>query len=471
MQIASIAAGGQGVTRYNGIPIFVDRAVPGDFVELEIYDLRKDFAHAKITELISGSEMRQAPPCKLFKLCGGCQWQHINYQAQLELKKDILCQVLSRIGGLPAELVLAPLASESALHYRNKVQYPVASPRNSSRILAGYYKEGSHELVNIKHCPVQPEPLDAIIESAKSLAEKAGLSAYDEKSHSGLIRHFLVRYSFSEKHALFTLVLNEKQETLVDELKERLEGFASGLIAKHPELQGVSLNFNSAKGNKILGEKTENIAGKNYIVEKLASKHEHAPLSLKNGVSFILSPESFFQVNSQQAAMLMDLVFDAVYKYRQSTGKDSLPLLIDAFAGVGSIAFWVSSLAQKVIAIEEIEAAAANAREIARENSISNLDMRCGTVETVFPELAKAGLTADIVILDPPRKGVSRESLESVLKLAPGRIVYVSCNPATLARDLKILEAGGYRTLSIQPLDLFPQTFHIESVTILDKKP
>lgn len=463
-KIDSIASGGQGVCKHEGTPVFVDRGVPGDLVEIELYDVRKDFAHARIVRVLEESTSRTDPPCKLFKVCGGCQWQHIKYEEQLALKTDITKQVIQRIAGLDANLVRETIAAESPLKYRNKVQFPVAQPRNSDRILAGYFKEGSHELVNIKHCPVQPSSLDELLERAKESAELAGLSAYEEKSHSGLLRHFFFRHSAFHNNALLTLVLNAAPEQL-PQLKGRLQSFVSKM--DHAELLGICVNFNPSRGNRILGNETICLSGQDFLVEKLQSRHEAAPDKLKEGLEFRLSPASFFQVNSAQAVTLMDLVLDEVLAQLANSEKDKLPLIIDAYAGVATIAQWVSPLAERVLAIEEVSASINDAKEILRANSVNNVEMIHGTVEAVFPDLLQGGSKADLVILDPPRKGVDKSALEAAAGMKPDKIIYVSCNPATLARDLKILAHLNYETVSVQPVDLFPMTYHVESVSVL----
>ena len=468
LRVESIAAGGQGVCKHEGVPIFVDRAAPGDLAEIELYDVRKDFAHAKIVRILESSPARHEPPCKLFKVCGGCQWQHIRYESQLDLKTDIVKQVIQRIAGFDPEIVHQAIGTETPLQYRNKVQFPVAQPNQSTRILAGYYKEGSHELVNIKHCPVQPEPLDILLEMAKEAAEIAGLAAYREKDHSGLLRHLIFRYSFSEDTALLTLVLNAHADEM-DELGPDLEEFVFQMTEAESPLRGICVNFNPDRGNRIMGNETECIYGDDHIVEILRSRHSGAPERLKEGLRFQLSPASFFQVNSGQAVTLLDLVLDAVLEYKSNRNLERVPLILDAFAGVATIALWLAPLAERVIAVEEVPDSITDAAKILEINSVENVDLIEGTVEEVFPQLVHNQTAANIVVLDPPRKGVDRDALISVTEMRPERIIYVSCNPATLARDLKILEGLEYRTLYVKPLDIFPQTYHVESVAVLDR--
>ena len=463
-----MSASGQGVAKHDGVAIFVDQSISGDVVEAELYDVRKDFALAKILNIKQASTMRREPPCKLARICGGCQWQHITYEGQCEAKTDIVKQAIKRIAGLSPDIVLDTLPAPDELNYRNKVQFPVSSPHKSERILAGYYKQGSHELVNIKHCPVQPEILDDVLEEAKIAAEEAGYSAYREESHSGLIRHMIARHSYSENEVLFTVVLNMPPE-LFSNYRESMENFASNLMRLVPNVKGFCVNFNPNKGNRILGNKTLLVNGRDYIIEKLSSNHFKASARLKAGLKFQLSPASFFQVNSMQAVQLMDLVLEAILQYTEHKNIDKVPLIIDAFAGVGSIALWVSDLADKVIAVEEVTDAVKDAERIKLLNGIENVEPLLGRVEDVFPNLLEQRVQAPVLILDPPRKGVDPIALEAVSKLGPERVIYVSCNPATLARDLKILEGFGYKTKFVQPLDLFPQTFHVESVSVLDR--
>lgn len=466
-RIESIASGGQGFCKHEGCSVFVDRGVPGDLVELELYDVRRDFAHARITKVIEPSPMRQEAPCALFKVCGGCQWQHISYDNQLNLKTDIVRQVVKHIAGLDPDLVQPTLASDPQLNYRNKVQFPVGQPNNSNRILAGYFREGSHELVNIKHCPVQPEPLDALLEEAKLAAEAAGMDAYNERTHEGLLRHLIFRYSFSGDEALLTLVLNAHADEgeLFD---EALDIFIDEMTVNRSPLIGICINFNPSRGNRIMGDITECVWGEGNVIELLKSRRADAPPKLTQGLQFKLSPGSFFQVNTAQAVTLLDMVLESVIEFKNEKELEKVPLILDAYAGVGTIACWVSELAERVIAVEEVSDAIADAEEILELNQIENVELKEGSVESVFPQLVSNGMLADIVILDPPRKGVDKDALYTMAAFQPRRIIYVSCNPATLARDLKVLETLNYKTRAIRPLDLFPQTYHVESVTVLD---
>lgn len=463
VDIESIAPGGEGVSKDQGIPIFISRSVPGDRLEVEIYDIRKTVAFAKPTSILAASANRCEPPCKLFKVCGGCQWQHISYEAQLQYKTEIVKQALKHIGKFSDAPVRNTIASATPFHYRNKVQYPVSHPANSARILAGYYREGSHELVNIKHCPIQPLLIDTVIAKLKELLEAASIKAYDEKTQSGLLRHIVCRISQASNQVLVALVVNAGREQ-AGNLQQSFLPIATGLMKTIPEVAGVCLNFNPHAGNRIMTMDSLCLQGSDHIEEILYSHLEGAPAILQAGLKFKLSPTSFFQVNSLQAESLLDLVLE------QALAATPQPqLIIDAYAGVGTIAFWLAATAQKVIALEEAPSAVQDGRQNLLLNGIGNVEMQEGTVETLLPELLAKNLQPDILVLDPPRKGVSPEAMASFLKLNSHRIIYVSCNPASLGRDLRLLVEHGYKLTSVQPIDMFPQTYHVESVSLLER--
>jgi len=494
IRIASIAVGGEGISKDLGRPIFVAGTAPGELIVAELFDVRKDFARARMVELLEESRARVKPPCGLFGVCGGCQLQHLSYPEQLAVKQSFVQQTCERIGGIKADLVRPTIACTPDLHYRNKVQFPVRNPRGSNRLLAGYYKLDSHDLVNIKHCPVQPEPVDSIMEATKSICEEQCISAYDEKTSYGLLRHINVRYSFSESSALVVFVINMTKTEFQEEKgtfpasRSKLTAIAEQLLGLDLQITGVSVNFNAEAGNKILGRDYACLAGNEYIEECLSAGAD-APERLQQGIRYRLSAASFFQINSRQAVTLFETVRAAVSGAgneiggQQQSQPEKVDCLVDAYAGVGAMALWLSGSAKNVIAIEEHAAAVGDGKHNLELNGIENVVFREGTSEQVLQELVEQGLTPDVVLVDPPRKGLSTQVTETLLHLAPSRIVYVSCNPSTLARDIKILCAQldssskasnnpvvGYKTLEIQPIDLFPHTHHIESVTVLERQ-
>jgi len=482
--IDSLAPGGEGVGRDSGIPIFVNRVAPGDKVMVELFDVHSRFARASLLHIIEASPERAEPPCKLFKVCGGCQWQHLSYQSQLAAKKHLIQQSFAHIGQLAPDLVLDAVPAKRVLYYRNKVQFPVRHPHKSKRLLAGYFKQDSHDLVNIKHCPVQPEVFDRVLELAKALCEEHAIEAYDEKRHSGLLRFINIRHSDANARVLLTLVLNCR----ADQMPPHLVQLAHELMGKIPELRGVCANFNGQRGNRILGAETVCLVGEPFIEEVLSSLRADYPEPLRQGLRFKLSPTSFFQVNSEQAVRLLESICDMLQNYfsHSKHAKDLKEVTaIDAYSGVGAIALWLSQFLKKVVTIEENSQAVEDARLNADLNGITNVEFHRGKVEDTLPELLRHAASGrpDVVIIDPPRKGCEIETIDTIIKLAPQVIIYVSCNPVTLARDLKLLEAKppscgeddvnrlfGYKTRQVLPIDLFPQTYHIESVTMLERE-
>lgn len=481
VEIESLAAGGEGVAHHDGIAIFVGRVAQGDKVEVELFDVRKSFARAKVVKLLTPSKTRVQAFCKYFDRCGGCQWQHIAYSAQLDAKKEIVRNAIVRVGQLTGVSVGEPLAAPSPSRYRNKVQYPVQEGRKPGSIEAGYFEENSHTLVDLDECPVQPDKLDTVLQVVKRELVLHNFLAYDERSQDGLIRHICARQSFFNGDILVTLVIYaEGLKSISEETREAFESLAEQLMEQVPEVKGVCLNFNAESGNKILGDTTIVLAGDSEIEEVLQSKRENRPQQLKDGVKFRLSTSSFFQINSEQAANLFDEVYDAVEAIKQKKGNEPLEI-IDAYAGVGAIAMWLAPLAQSVLAIEEHEQAVKDGVKTVALNNVKIIDFDEGKVEDVLSKLADEKTFCDVLVIDPPRKGVSPQVIECLLKLAPEHIVYVSCNPQTLARDLRLLQDGillssedketviGYKTEHVKPVDLFPQTHHIESVTVLEK--
>lgn len=460
--VDSLEPGGSGVCRVENMPVFVNRTAPGDQVEIELFDVRKNFARGKLLKILQASKQRVEPLCKLFKVCGGCQLQHLDYSWQLQAKQDFVKQAVKHIGGLSPDLVQSVVPAAEPFFYRNKVQFPVAQPQNSARILAGYYQQDSHQLVNIKHCPVQPEPLDRMLEAVKEICEKHQLPAYDEQSHDGLLRHITARFSFARREILVCLVLNCRKSDLPMDKLQKLGGEIQNTVS---EIIGVSINCNPERGNRIFGQDTVNLCGESYLLECLQTQREDRPDLLRQGLQFQLSATSFFQVNSRQAVELLDLVYTAV----SSLSVKPITLLADAYAGVGTIAMWLSPLAEKVLAVEEFPAAVSDGQKNLLLNRVDNVEFHSGSVESVLSAWVKEGIRPAVMVLDPPRKGISSEAMQQIIKLDCPGLVYVSCNPATLARDLKILQENGYKTREIQPLDMFPQTYHVESVTVLEK--
>ncbi len=475
LTIESLAPGGDGVGHFEGVAIFVGRVVPGDVVDVELFDVRKSFARGKAITIHQRSNDRIEPVCSVFDRCGGCQWQHVSYDSQLQTKQSIVRQALRHLDGVEIE---ETLPAPETFHYRNKAQFPVQRT-SKGHLIAGYYEEGSHRIVDLNTCPVQPKPLDSVLEAVKRLFIEHRISAYDEENHKGLIRHICARESDFNKDVLVTLVLNANSHKELADKQAAFATIATEMMERLPCVKGVCLNFNAEKGNKIFGDTTLCIRGNAEIEEVLRSSLPERPARLKDGIKFRLSSQSFFQINTKQAANLFDEVYAQVAKLSK---RSASPLkVLDVYAGVGAIAMWIADLAQSIVAVEDHATAVRDGLSTLALNNIANIVFAEGRAEEVLSRMVKEGDFFDVAIIDPPRKGASAGVLEALLKLAPASIIYVSCNPQTLARDLKILQDGvlqdgegkqvytGYKTVRVKPVDLFPQTYHIESVATLER--
>lgn len=434
---------GFGIAKNEGLVIFVENACPGDKAKIKITKLNKNWANGQIVEIIETSPHRVEPFCSLQNVCGGCQLQFIDYDYQLKLKKEIIEDALKSIGNLEIE-VKAPVPSPQNQNYRHKVQYPIAQTKVSKRLLAGYYKPKSHEIINIKHCPIQPEICDQIIEFIRNSAFEYSISGYNEKKHAGDLRHVVLRISKATGKILVTLVVNSSKTF------EKLKDFAQNLYDNFKEVSGVCVNFNSKKTNIIMGNNTELIAGKDFVKERILDK------------TFRIGPKTFFQINPSSAENIFAFVKDYIKTNFES------PTVLDAYAGVTSFGITVSDICKKVVSVEENKEAVELADETIKLNEIKNIELHNMETQKFFAsELKTKKRKFDVIILDPPRKGCSEECLDYARQLCKGKIIYVSCNPATLARDLKYLTSKGAKVEFIQPFDMFCHTYHIESVAII----
>lgn len=489
VEIESMAGGGAGLAKVEGLPVFIERAVVGDKLKVKLFDVRKDFARASIVEVLSPSAERVKAECTHFERCGGCQWQNMNYAEQLRSKSSLVRQALRHLSGGKIfdderlSKILEPIVESDPWHYRNKAQFPFQF--QNGKTLAGYYEYESHRLVNIESCSIQPQVMDRVLHSVRNLVRKYKLSVYDEHRHRGLLRHLHVRMSFAKQKMLVTFVVNHEpmkyRDFAKDEYLQVFTSIAQDLMGEVEEVEGVSLNFNKQSGNRIMGDTTLNVLGKDYIEEVLQTNRHDLPAVLQKGLTFRLSSESFFQVNSRQAVKLLEIVHDMAAQAVH--GVHSHATIVDAYAGVGTIAIWLSHLAGEMFAIEENEEAVKDGQANAELNGLSNLNFLASKVEDALEELLKNRPEIDLLVLDPPRKGVDARVLQAIKQFGPRNIIYVSCNPATLARDLRILEEDqgeggedlgelssyGYKTIRVKPVDLFPQTYHVETVALLNR--
>lgn len=432
---------GLGLAKVDGLVVFVSNACPEDKLKIKITKVNKSYANGKIVEIIEPSQHRVKAECPLQKVCGACQLQFIDYSYQLEIKRQIVSETITKIAGLDIE-INKTIPSEKTLNYRHKIQYPISETKNSKRILAGYYKPESHEIVNIKYCPIQPEICDKIIEFIRERAFDFGIAGFNEKKHTGELRHVVIRSSKTTGKHLVVLVVNATKTF------DRLNDFAKCIYEEFEEIAGVCVNFNSKKTNVILGAKTECICGKDFVTEKVLDK------------TFKIGANTFFQINPYTA----ENIFRYVKEYISSNF--NRPLVLDAYAGITTFGICISDVCKKVVSVEENNESVKLASETAKFNKIHNLEIHNEDATKFFQ---KEKREFDVIILDPPRKGCTKESLDNSVKLSKSTIIYVSCNPATLARDLKYLtEEKNCKVKSIQPFDMFPHTYHIENVAIIE---
>jgi 23S rRNA (uracil1939-C5)-methyltransferase len=441
--VSDLSSSGDGVGRWQDRVVFVPDTVPGDRIRTRLVQVKPTFARGKLRQLLEPSPDRIRPACIVADKCGGCQWQAVSYEAQLAAKQQQVADALTRIGGFDDPPMLPIIGAKSPLNYRNKATYPLArSPEG--RVKAGYFRKGSHKLVNLNQCPVQDERLDPLLAEVKQDIQDRGWSVYNEKRHQGRLRHLCLRVGRRTGQILLTLV------STAPNLKD-IELQAQEWMERYPALVGVCVNLNAAKTNAIFGDETLIIDGQPYLEEVFAD------------LRFRIATTTFFQVNTEQAEHLARwLVDDAL----QLEGHETI---VDAYCGVGALTLPLAQKARRVVGLEVQPEAVEQGLANAGLNGIDNVEFRAGQVEDLLPQVAESlALVPDVVVLDPPRKGCDRAVLDALVALKPPRIAYMSCNPATLARDLKVLrELGGYSLAKVQPADFFPQTPHVECVAIL----
>jgi 23S rRNA (uracil1939-C5)-methyltransferase len=428
----------------SGIKVFIENACPGDELKAEIYDVQKDMAFANITEITSASPLREEDPrCKLHKICGSCQWQHIKYEEQLNFKKINLLDAfkLNKVN-LPNEISVKGLSNP--WHFRNKVIYPVETVKSTGRLLAGYYKTKSNDLINIKHCPIQYSIFEELMEGIKELCSGEGIG-------TPLLRHVLLRSSYDENEVLVSFILRKKLFKARD--RHAIKRIFDVILREFPEVKAATINYNDDSTNVILGEETELITGdRDYIVDKLKD------------IEVKISTSSFFQINNEQFCNILE----SIKSFTKQTTKDKLKIL-DAYSGIGSISLSLAkAFPQHSFKSFELNSAAViNAKDNIELNNLNNLEVELASAEEYFKE--EQNLDFDIIILNPPRKGCSNKILENISKSTAKWIIYLSCNPSTLARDIKFLEGADFKLEEIKAFDMFPHTFHLETLALLTK--
>lgn len=441
LQIHDLNTQGEGVGRFEGQVVFVPDTVPGDRLTARIVKLKRQYKLGKTIELLEPSPHRCRPICIVADKCGGCQWQHISDTFQRQTKQNNIQQALQRIGGFTDINIEPILYGDHSLGYRNKTTFPVARSR-TGQVQAGYYRKSSHQLINLNQCPIQDQRLNPLLKEIKLDIQSQGWSIYQEKENRGRLRHLALRIGHHTGQMLLTLI-----STTTD--LPNLSTQAAIWLERYPDLVGVCLNHNDRPGNVIWGTKTRTIIGQDYLEEQFA------------GLTLKLRPETFFQVNTVAAELLLA----AIESRLQLQGNE---ILLDAYCGIGTFTLPLAQKVQQAIGIEIQPTAIEQARENQAYNQLENVQFYCGTVEKILPTLT---VDFDVVLLDPPRKGCDETILKTLANRKPQRIVYISCNPSTLARDLKILCGDHtYAIEWIQPADFFPQTTHVECAVLLSRR-
>ena len=441
LTISDLGINGEGIGRIDGFALFVVGALPGESVRVKVIKISKNYGYAKLLEVISPSSERAVPPCPYFGRCGGCNLQHLSYAAQLEYKTKAVRDALIRIGGVINPIVHQTIGMESSWRYRNKGQFPVAEEKGYAAV--GLYSSGSHRIVDINSCLIQHSVSDEIITVVKDFMKRYGISAYNEIERSGIIRHIVSKIAFSTGDVMVIVVTNTNTMAYSDQLVEMLR-------KNIPEIKSVVQNINRESTNVVLGSRNKLLWGESFITDVI------------DNLSFRISPLSFFQVNPVQMKVLYS-------KALEFAGLDGTQTILDLFCGIGTISLYMGRSAKFVYGVEEVQQAVQDAEANARLNNISNVRFICDDAQTAFEKLPPE-VKIDVVVVDPPRKGCESEALDQIIKISPVRIVYVSCNPATLARDVKHLAQGGYELIEAQPVDMFPHTGHVETVVLMSRK-
>ncbi|MCD8216080.1 MAG: 23S rRNA (uracil(1939)-C(5))-methyltransferase RlmD [Clostridiales bacterium] len=441
IKIEDMSVEGMGIGKASGFTFFVSGAAVGDIIKMRIVKLKKNYGYGITEEMICPSPLRTEPLCPVYKRCGGCNLQHLSYSAQLDFKQKTVKNNLTRIGGFPETVcVNSPVGSEKPFRYRNKGQYPIGSIKGKTA--AGFYAQRSHNIIPTEDCLINQPTDSLILKTITDFSDKHKIPPYDEKNHSGVIRHVLIRTAVKTGEIMVCIVINSdelfQKETLIHLLKD-IPGVSTAL-----------LNINKKKTNVILGSKNKILFGKGYITDYIGE------------LRFKISPLSFFQVNPLQTEKL----YKTVLELAELKGDETV---FDLYCGIGTISLFLAQRARAVYGIEIIPDAIADAKQNAAENGITNANFYTGAAEEVCPKLLKSVPEPDLVVVDPPRKGCAASLLLTLKEIAPEKIIYVSCNPSTLARDLALLSTH-YTPVQITLVDMFSQTTGIETVVLLSQQ-
>lgn len=439
VEITSMTHEGLGVGKVDNFPIFIKNALPGESISVKIITIKKDYAIGKIINIYKENKFRVEPKCPIYKQCGGCNLQHLSYLGQLKIKTDLVKETLKRIGKIDV-VVHDCIGMENPWKYRNKTQVPFGL--DNDKVIAGFYKYNTHEIIDMTSCDIQDEITDKIINFIKLNAHKYQLIPYNEELHTGNLRHVIVRKGFITNEYMVTFVTKENSI-------KNIELIINDLVKEFPNIKSIIQNINPHRTNTIMGDKQVVLYGEEYIYDYIGD------------IKFAISSRSFYQVNPIQTKKL----YDKVKEYANLTGNETI---IDAYCGIGTIGLYLSKQAKAIYGVEVITDAVKDAELNAKLNNFDNAYYEVGKAETVIKKWQDNDIKADIIIVDPPRKGCEKLLLDTIIEMKIPKVIYVSCNPATLARDLNIL-SNTYNILEVQPIDLFPHTMHVECVVLMSR--
>lgn len=430
---------GEGIAKIDNFTVFIPNCIKGEKVRILIVKILKTHSYGKVLEILTKSEYREESDCNIYKQCGGCNLRHVDYEYTLNMKKEIVENCISKELGKKVKIENT-VGMGIPYFYRNKLQYPLGIDRDGKPKM-GIYTKRTHDIISTNQCYIQNELSQEIANDIYAYIIENKIEVYNEATLKGLVRHIVIKIGVLTNEVMVILVLNNSK------LPKEKE-FVKYLTEKYPEVKTVVKNMNSKNTNVILGPKDEVIYGDGYIYDNLGE------------YKFKISPKSFYQTNPVQTEVLYNIAVE----YANLTGKENI---FDLYCGIGTIGIFASKKAKEVYGIEIVEEAIIDAKENSKINNIKNINFFAGPVEKIFPDIIeKENIEIDVVFLDPPRKGIDTETLETILKIGPKKVVYISCNPATLARDLKTL-AQNYKIQKVQPVDMFPYTSHIETVSLL----
>lgn len=441
VQIAGLGSSGEGVGKYEGFTVFVRGALPEETVQAEITLVKKNYAAGKLIKIIEASPERVEPVCPVYAECGGCQLQHLSYAGQLRMKQQQVKDALTRIGHLDTE-VLPVIGCTNPWNYRNKMQFPAAGGAEGT-INIGCYAAATHSVIDTGSCMIQKEANNEVLTTVRKWMQRYGISAYDEKTGKGLVRHVMSRVGVHSGEVMAVLITSAYDIPHKKELIEWLTKYV-------PNLVSVVQNINKKPTNVVMGSKTRVLYGRPTINDSLGA------------LNFNISAQSFFQVNSEQAEKL----YNKALEYAALSGTETV---VDVYCGTGTISLYLAKHAGKVYGIEIVAPAIEDAKKNAQDNNCHNAEFILGDAADRLPQLLAEGVKPDVVVVDPPRAGCEQKVLKAIADVEPQRIVYVSCNPASLARDLAYLSERGYKAMTAQPVDMFPMTVHVETVVSLSK--